>query len=44
MHDGMLLGDLEHGIASFGLGISQIRSVEPVAAIMAKLDLAEGQN
>ena len=44
MHDGMLLGDLEHGIASFGLGISQIHSVEPVAAIMAKLDLAEEQN
>ena len=34
MRDGMLLGDLSKGYTSFGLGLSQIRAVEPVQAVM----------
>ena len=34
MRDGMLLGDLSKGYTSFGLGLSQIRVVEPVQAVM----------
>lgn len=41
MREGMLLGDLENGIASFGLGISLIHRIESVATIMQKLDVAE---
>lgn len=37
MRDGMLFGDLSKGYASFGLGISFIDKVEPVATIMDKL-------
>ncbi len=37
MRDGMLLGDLSKGFASFGLGISQIHAVEPVATVMDRL-------
>ncbi len=37
MRDGMLLGDLTKGYASFGLGISMIHKVEPVAVIMDRL-------
>lgn len=37
MRDGMLFGDLSKGFASFGLGISLIDKVEPVAVIMDKL-------
>lgn len=39
MHDGMLMGDLDAGIASFGLGISQINKIEPVADIMDRLNV-----
>lgn len=39
MHDGMLIGDLNAGIASFGLGISQIKKIEPVADIMDRLNV-----
>lgn len=35
---GMLEGDLTQGIASFGLGISQIDKIEPVASIMDRLN------
>lgn len=37
MRNGMLFGDLSDGFASFGLGISLIDQVEPVAVIMDKL-------
>lgn len=37
MRDGMLFGDLSKGYCSFGLGISFIDKVEPVAAIMDRL-------
>lgn len=37
MRDGMLFGDLSKGFASFGLGISMIDKIEPVAVIMDKL-------
>ncbi|GGE26660.1 NAD(P)H-dependent flavin oxidoreductase [Streptococcus himalayensis] len=37
MRDGMLFGDLTKGFASFGLGISMIDTIEPVAVIMDKL-------
>lgn len=37
MRDGMLLGDLSKGFASFGLGISQIHAVEPVATVLDRL-------
>ncbi|MBR4190426.1 MAG: nitronate monooxygenase [Kiritimatiellae bacterium] len=37
MRDGMLLGDLSKGFASFGLGISQINAVEPVATVLDRL-------
>ncbi len=37
MRDGMLLGDLSKGYASFGLGISFIHKVEPVAVILDRL-------
>lgn len=37
MRDGMLFGDLSKGYASFGLGITQIRAVEPVRAVMERL-------
>lgn len=37
MRDGMLFGDLSKGYASFGLGISFIKKVEPVQDIMNRL-------
>lgn len=37
MRNGMLLGDLSQGFASFGLGISMIDKIEPIADIMDKL-------
>ncbi|MFT8627447.1 MAG: nitronate monooxygenase [Oenococcus sicerae] len=37
MRDGMLLGDLTKGFASFGLGITFINKIESVSAIMDKL-------
>ena len=37
MRDGMLFGDLSKGFASFGLGISFIHKIEPVAAIVEHL-------
>ncbi len=37
MRDGMLFGDLAKGYASFGLGITQIHSIEPVKAVMDRL-------
>lgn len=37
MRNGMLFGDLSKGFASFGLGISMIDKIEPVAVIMDKL-------
>ena len=37
MRDGMLFGDLSKGYASFGLGITQIRAVEPVRVVMERL-------
>ncbi|HEL1929750.1 TPA: nitronate monooxygenase [Streptococcus suis] len=37
LRDGMLFGDLSKGFASFGLGISMIDKIEPVAVIMDKL-------
>ncbi|MBF6626334.1 nitronate monooxygenase [Aerococcaceae bacterium zg-BR9] len=37
MRDGMLFGDLSKGFASFGLGISFIDKIEPVATIMNRL-------
>lgn len=37
IRDGMLFGDLEHGFASFGLGISMIHQIEPVATIVDHL-------
>lgn len=37
MRDGMLFGDLSKGFASFGLGLSMIHKIEPVAAIVDHL-------
>lgn len=37
MRNGMLLGDLSKGYASFGLGISMIHKIEPVATIIDKM-------
>lgn len=37
MRDGMLFGDLSKGYASFGLGISVIHSIRPVAEIIDEL-------
>ncbi|MBQ9221505.1 nitronate monooxygenase family protein [Succinivibrio sp.] len=37
MRDGMLFGDLSRGYASFGLGISLIRKIEPVSEIISRL-------
>jgi len=37
MRDGMLFGDLSKGFASFGLGISFIHSIDPVAVIMERM-------
>ncbi|MBF6626712.1 nitronate monooxygenase [Aerococcaceae bacterium zg-BR9] len=37
MRDGMLFGDLSKGFASFGLGISMIHNIEPIAVIIDKL-------
>jgi enoyl-[acyl-carrier protein] reductase II len=37
MRDGMLFGDLSKGYASFGLGITQIRTIKPVQAVMDQL-------
>lgn len=37
MRDGMLFGDLTKGYASFGLGISMIKSIEPVSVIIDRL-------
>lgn len=37
MRNGMLLGDLKNGYASFGLGISMINKVEPASVIMDRL-------
>ena len=37
MRDGMLFGDLSKGYASFGLGITQIRAIEPVQTVMDRL-------
>lgn len=37
MRDGMLFGDLSKGFASFGLGISMIHSIDPVAVILDRL-------
>ena len=37
MRDGMLFGDLSKGFASFGLGISLIHQIEPVANIIDRL-------
>ena len=37
MRDGMLFGDLSRGYCSFGLGISFIDKIEPVATIMDRL-------
>ncbi|MBQ9157657.1 MAG: nitronate monooxygenase [Eubacterium sp.] len=37
MRDGMLIGDLSMGYASFGLGISMIHDIEPVSVIMDRL-------
>ncbi|MBK0348051.1 nitronate monooxygenase [Aerococcaceae bacterium zg-ZJ1578] len=39
LRDGMLFGDLSKGFASFGLGISMIDKIEPIAVIMDKLML-----
>ncbi|MBF6977576.1 nitronate monooxygenase [Aerococcaceae bacterium zg-BR22] len=36
MRDGMLFGDLSKGFASFGLGISMIHNIEPIAVIIDK--------
>ena len=37
IRNGMLFGDLSKGFASFGLGISMIHSIEPVAVIVNRL-------
>lgn len=37
MRNGMLMGDLTKGYASFGLGISMINKIEPVSVIMNRL-------
>lgn len=39
MREGMLVGDLTKGYASFGLGLTQIKSIDSVATIMARLDV-----
>lgn len=37
MRTGMLLGDLDHGYASFGLGMTFIDKIEPVKTVMDRL-------
>lgn len=37
LRQGMLFGDLDKGIASFGLGISMIHAIDPVAKIVDRL-------
>ncbi|MBA1393766.1 enoyl-ACP reductase [Lactobacillus sp. XV13L] len=38
LRQGMLVGDLSKGIASFGLGITFIHAIEPAAQIVDRLD------
>lgn len=37
LRQGMLFGKLDKGIASFGLGISMIHSIDPVAKIIDRI-------